>query len=126
VPEHITRSGGDGGKAPSHGECVPAPLSWTQSQEDGRPSALEHIRQAVRRTQNDRLTLLYHHIYQVIYLREAYFALQRQAAPGVDGVTWQHYGQNLEANLQDLSKRLAGRAYGVTAGRRAYGSIPCF
>ena len=96
------------------------PLPWTQSQEDGRLAALERIRQAVRRRRKDRLTSLYHHIYQVAHLREAYLALQRQAAPGVDGVTWQHYGQDLDANLQDVSQRLARGAYRATAVRRAY------
>ena len=108
------------GRPPVKGNASQHPLPWTQSQEDGRPAALERIRQAVRRKQHDRLTSLYHHIYQVAHLREAYFALQRQAAPGVDGVTWQQYGQDLDANLQDLSKRLARGAYRATAVRRAY------
>lgn len=56
------------------------------------------------------------------HLREAYGALQRPAAPGVDGVTWPPYGQDLEANRQDLSERLARGAYRATAVRRA--SIP--
>lgn len=87
------------GRPPVKGKASQPPLPWTQSQEDGRPAALERIRQAVRRKRHDRLTSLYHHIYQVAHLREAYFALQRQAAPGVDGVTWQQSGQDLEANL---------------------------
>jgi RNA-directed DNA polymerase len=109
-----------GGRPPVKGNAPQPPLPWTQSQEDGRPAALERLRQAVRRKRQDRLTSLYHHIYQVAHLREAYLALQRQAAPGVAGVTWQHYGQDLEANLQDLSERLARGAYRATAVRRAY------
>jgi RNA-directed DNA polymerase len=108
------------GRPPVKGNAPQHPLPWTQSQEDGRPAARERIRQAVRRRRKDRLTSLYHHSYHVAHLREAYFALQRQAAPGVDGATWQHYGQDLEANLQDLSKRLARGAYRATAVRRAY------
>ena len=108
------------GRPPVQGHASQHPLPWTQSQEDGRLAALERIRQAVRRKRHDRLTSLSHHIYQVVHRREAYCALRRQAAPGVDGVTWPHYGQDLEANLQDVSKRLARGAYRATAVRRAY------
>src|SRR4030095_4204462 len=80
------------GRPPVKGNASQPPLPWTQSQADGRPAALERIRQGGRRKRNDRLTSLYHHIYQVAQLREAYVALQRQAAPGVDGVTWQQEG----------------------------------
>jgi retron-type reverse transcriptase len=51
-------------------------------------------------------------------------ALQREAAPGVDGMTWQQDGQNLEAHLQDVSGRLARGAYRATPVRRAYVSTP--
>ena len=55
---------------------------------------------------HNRFTALLHHVYDVDMLREAYFSLKRDAAPDVDGETWQHYGEDLEANLQDLSRRL--------------------
>jgi hypothetical protein len=118
--------GGEGreGRPPVQGNASPHPLPWTQSQEDGRSAALERIRQAVRRRRQARRTSLYHHIYQVAPLRAAYVALQRQAAPGVDGVPWQPYGQDREAKLQDVSKRLARGAYRATAGRRAYSPKP--
>jgi RNA-directed DNA polymerase len=48
---------------------------------------------------------LLHHIYDVERLRVAYLAVKRNAAAGVDGQTWQHYGENLEANLQDRSNK---------------------
>jgi hypothetical protein len=117
-----TSQGGEGreGRPPGTGHTSQHPLPWTQSPEDGRLAALERLRQAVRRQPKDRLTSLYHHIYQVAHLREAYVVLQRQAAPGVDGVTWQPYGQDLAANLQDLSTRLARGAYRAPAVRRAY------
>ena len=53
-------------------------------------------------------------------LRAAYLALKRDAAAGVDGETWQHYGQDLEANLQDSSGRLKRGAYRAKPVRRAY------
>jgi group II intron reverse transcriptase/maturase len=86
----------------------------------GMTAALERIRLAVRRDKGEKLTSLYHHVYNVDHLREAYWGLKRRAAPGVDGETWQHYGQDLEANLQDLSGRLARGAYRANPVRRAY------
>ena len=53
-------------------------------------------------------------------LTAAYFALKRDAVPGVDGETWQHYGEALEANLADLSERLKRGAYRAEPVRRAY------
>jgi len=53
-------------------------------------------------------------------LREAYFSLKREAAPGVDGETWRHYGENLEEHLQDLSGRLARGAYRASPVQRVY------
>jgi RNA-directed DNA polymerase len=108
------------GRPPVKGNASQPPLPWTQSQDDGRTAALERIRQAVRRKRQDRRTSLSLHISQVAHRREAYCALQRQAAPGGDGVTWQPYGQDLDAHLQDVSTRLARGAYRATAVRRAY------
>ena len=51
-------------------------------------SALRRIRQAAERDRKVRFTSLMHHIYSVDTLREAYFSLKREAAPGVDGETW--------------------------------------
>ena len=58
-----------------------------------------------------RFTALLHHIYDLNRLRAAYLALKRDAAPGVDGETWRHYGEALESNLQDLAARLKRGAY---------------
>lgn len=74
-------------------------------------SALRRIRQAARRDRRQRFTALFHHVYDVDQLREAYYAVKRTAAPGVDGRTWLEYGKNLEENLQDLSNRLKRGAY---------------
>jgi RNA-directed DNA polymerase len=86
----------------------------------GWPSALERIRQAAKKEENRRFTALMHHIYNRDALREAYYALKRTAAPGVDGETWRHYGRNLEDNLADLSERLQRGAYRAKPVRRAY------
>src|SRR5882762_7270574 len=70
------------------------------------PSALERVRQAAGKDKKLRFTALLHHIYNPETLRMAYFRMKKEAAPGVDGETWRHYGEELERNLQDLSERL--------------------
>jgi group II intron reverse transcriptase/maturase len=82
--------------------------------------ALGRIRQAAARDKQQRFTTLWHHVYDIGGLREAYFSLKPQAAPGVDGQTWQQYGENLEANLQGLAERLRRGAYRAKPVRRAY------
>ena len=58
------------------------------------PSALERVRQAAQKERKQRFTALLHHVYDIDRLRTAYFALKRDAAAGVDGETWQHYGED--------------------------------
>ena len=84
------------------------------------PSALERIRQAARKDRKQRFTSLLHHVYDIERLRTAYLAIKRDAAAGIDGETWRHFGENLEANLQDLSARLARGGYRAKPVRRAY------
>jgi RNA-directed DNA polymerase len=86
----------------------------------GVQQALARVRQAARKDKKLRVTTLLHHIYNPAMLREAYFGLKRNAAPGVDGQTWRQYGQALEANIQDLSARLKRGAYRAKPARRAY------
>jgi retron-type reverse transcriptase len=67
-----------------------------------------------------RFTALLHHVYNPEMLREAYFRLKREAAPGVDRVTWRQYGEALEDNLQNLSERLKRGAYRAKPVRRVF------
>jgi len=83
-------------------------------------SELQRVRAAAEKDREMRFTTLLHHIYSTDTLREAYFRLDRKAAPGVDGVTWQQYGEGLEGKLQDLSARLRRGAYRARPVRRAY------
>jgi len=78
------------------------------------------IRQAAQKDKELRFTALWHHVYNVDCLREAYLSLKRHAAPGVDEQTWQQYGEDLEANLQDLSERLKRGAYQAKPVLRVY------
>ena len=82
--------------------------------------ALERVRQAATRDKTLRFTALMHHIYGVETLREAYLGLTPKAAPGVDGETWQHYGEKLKDNLEDLSERLKRGAYRAKPTRRVF------
>ena len=108
------------GRRPVKGNGLQSPVPRTRSRTEGMEAALERIRVAVRRDKEEKLTSLYHHVYKVDHLREAYFGLRREAAPGVDGETWQAYGQNLEEQLQELSGRLARGAYKALPVRRVY------
>jgi len=83
-------------------------------------SALGRIRQAAVKDRKVRFTSLMHHIYDMSTLREAYYGLKRDAAPGVDGETWRQYGESLESNLADLSGRLRRGAYRAKAVLRRY------
>jgi group II intron reverse transcriptase/maturase len=86
----------------------------------GMPHELERIRQAASRNRKMRFTALFHHVYRPATLRRAYRGLNPKAAPGVDGVTWQQYGEALDQNLADLSQRLKRGAYRAKPTRRTY------
>jgi RNA-directed DNA polymerase len=83
-------------------------------------AGIERVRQAARRDRKQRFTALLHHVYDIDRLRAAYLALKRDAAAGIDGETWRHYGEALEANLQDLAARLTRGAFRASPVRRAY------
>lgn len=91
----------------------------TQSRESLQ-QALDRIRQAARRDKQQQFTALWHHVYNVDRLEKAYKGLNRKAAAGVDRVMWQEYGENLEADLEDLSGRLKRGAYQARPVRRTY------
>jgi len=80
---------------------------------------LDRVRQAAERDKEARFTALLHHV-DIDCLREAYRAINPKAAAGVDGVTWEAYRENLEANLQDLHRRLHSGAYRAKPVRRTY------
>jgi RNA-directed DNA polymerase len=105
----------DRAKGNSHKRNKP----WTLSQ-PGLSSALERVGQAARQDRKQQFTALLHHIYDVGRLRRAYMAIEHDAAAGIDGETWRHYGEKLRENLQDLSGRLAWGAYRARPVRRAY------
>jgi len=107
------------GRRSAKGNSQQGPRHRTQSREDLQES-LERIRQAARRDKEQRFTALWHHVYDPNRLREAYKALNRKGASGIDGETWGSYGEELEERLEDLSARLQRGAYRASPVRRVY------
>jgi RNA-directed DNA polymerase len=83
----------------------------------GVSSELDRVRRAAQKDKEARFTALLHHV-DVDRLRAAYRAIRPQAAPGVDGVTWEDYGQDLEGNLADLHARVHRGSYRAKPSRR--------
>jgi group II intron reverse transcriptase/maturase len=81
--------------------------------------ALNRVRQAARQRKGEKFTALLHHV-SVDTLREAFHALKRKAAPGVDGLTWEDYEVDLEPRLADLHGRVQRGAYRPQPSRRTY------
>jgi group II intron reverse transcriptase/maturase len=80
---------------------------------------LERVRQAARQRKKQAFTALLHHV-TVDALRDAFLALKRRAAPGVDGLTWQDYESGLEVHLQDLHTRVHRGTYRALPVRRRF------
>jgi RNA-directed DNA polymerase len=110
---------GTEGRSLAKGNLLKQNASRTPSRNNA-PSALERVRQAAVKDKQLRFTALLHHIYNSDTLRRAYFSLKKEAAPGVDGETWRHYGEELDENLRDLSERLKRGAYRAKPVRRVY------
>ena len=106
------------GRSPAMGNTGGQNAPRTQCRKSA-PSALDRVREAARRDREMKLTALLHHV-TVDRLRDAYHALKRKAAPGVDGMTWSEYGQDLEARLNDLHARVQRGAYRAKPSLRAY------
>jgi hypothetical protein len=80
---------------------------------------LDGVRKAAKERKQERFTSLLHHL-NVDLLRDSFYALQRKASPGVDGVTWQDYETGLEDRLSDLHSRVHRGAYRAQPSRRVY------
>ena len=100
-------------------ENMKQPNSYqTQSRGSG-PSGLDRVRQVAKRDGKTRFTALLHHV-TIDLLRDSYQSLKKRAAPGVDGVTWEEYGRDLEGRIQDLHRRIHRGAYQARPSRRVY------
>jgi RNA-directed DNA polymerase len=90
----------------------------TQSR-DAASNGLVAVRQAARQSKSVRFTALLHHL-TVDLLKQSYHSLARDSAPGIDGVTWRAYGENLEAKLTGLHDRIHKGSYRARPARRTY------
>jgi RNA-directed DNA polymerase len=77
------------------------------------------VRRTAQARKQERFTALLHHL-TVDLLRESYYALERNAAPGVDGVSWQEYEPELEERLTSLHQRVHRGTYRAQPSRRVY------
>jgi RNA-directed DNA polymerase len=80
---------------------------------------LDGVRRTAREKKQERFTALLHHL-SIELLRDSFYALQRRASPGVDGVTWQEYEAGLEDRLIDLHSRVHRETYLAKPSRRVF------
>lgn len=82
-------------------------------------NGLERVRQMARKDKRMRFTALLHHV-SLHSLQESFHSLKRNVAPGVDGITWSEYGQNLLERLKDLHGRIHKGSYRPQPSKRVY------
>ena len=80
---------------------------------------LAAVRRVAQQRRDVRFTALLHHI-TIDVLKQGYIALKRDAAPGIDGVTWRAYGENLDEKLKDLHERVHKGRYRARPAKRTY------
>jgi RNA-directed DNA polymerase len=110
--EPVERRGGAEGNARQ-------PSTLRTPSRDGVTAGLERVRTAARLRKKERFTALLHHV-SIDRLRQAYSCLKRDAAAGVDGVTWDEYGTDLDRRLVDLHARVHRRSYRAQPSQRRY------
>ena len=96
-----------------------SPASRTQSRENDVSMGLEGIREIAKRNRKCRFTALLHHVTPSL-LVESFYALRKQAAAGVDGVTWQEYENVLYTRVHELHREIHIGAYRAQPSRRVY------
>ncbi len=80
---------------------------------------IDRVRKAARERKGEKFTTLLHHV-DATLLRQAYHWLKREAAPGVDGMTWDTYGEGLDVRIRDLEARIHRGSYRAQPSLRAY------
>jgi RNA-directed DNA polymerase len=105
-------------RAGTKGNAGPPRTQRTQCRASVSPG-LDRVRNAARQRKKEKFTALLHHV-TLDRLRDAFLALKRRAAPGVDGLTWQDYEVHLEGNLRDLHQRVHRGTYRAHPVRRRF------
>ena len=112
VAEPVERSAGAKGNADQQ--------STRRAQDrESVTQALDRVRQVARQRKEEKFTSLFHHL-SIPMLRTAFYELKREAAPGVDGLTWQDYETDLDRRVEDLHSRVHRGAYRAQPSRRRY------
>jgi len=101
------------------GNAVQQNTPRTQSRNREVSSELDRVREIAKRERNVKFTALLHHV-TIERLRNCFFDIKKNASPGVDGVTWHQYEQDLESNLERLHSKLHRGAYRAKPCRRTY------
>lgn len=101
------------------GNTNKSPASRTQSRNGCASMGLDGVREVARRDKRVRFTALLHHITPAL-LVESFYALQRNAAAGVDGVTWREYESVLNERVHDLHRRIHAGGYRAQPSRRVF------
>lgn len=87
---------------------------------EGLQSALERIRTVAKRDKGTKFNNLMHHVANKVTLQVAFDELERNAASGIDKVTWESYQERLDDNIADLSERLKRGGYRAKPVRRVF------
>ena len=82
-------------------------------------SGLHRVREAAKKDERLQFTALLHHV-SVPLLLDSFYGLKREAAPGVDGMTWKDYETELDKRLDDLHSRVHRGTYRAQPSKRAY------
>jgi group II intron reverse transcriptase/maturase len=106
------------GRRPTKENTGQTTASQMQSWENAL-NGLHRVREAAKRDKRLRFTALLHHV-SVALLSSSFYALKREAAPGVDGLTWQEYETDLDKRLEDLHSRVHRGTYRALPSKRAY------
>jgi len=106
------------GRRPTKGNVLQTATNRTQSR-NHVSTGLQHVRKAARKDKVARFTALLHHVTPLM-LRGSFLALKRHAAPGIDGLTWDQYQEELEERLKDLHVRVHTGTYRALPSRRVY------
>ena len=122
-PAHSSPGSGTRGPNPEQGAGTPTPPAQetraVRTTESRWRTSLRALANKAAQPPQHRFGGLYRLLHQE-NLRECFDALRKDAAPGVDGVTFQEYEQNLDANLADLVQRLQQKSYHARLVRRKY------
>jgi group II intron reverse transcriptase/maturase len=106
------------GKPSAKGNPSKTAAGRTQGRGAASPG-LERVREVAREGKEVQFTALMHHLTEDL-LEESFYALKREASPGVDGVTWEEYEDGLEARLRDLHERVHRGTYHAQPSKRVY------